>query len=166
MRLELWLTVYSQVCDRPLEHGHFIRRQIFKENWLSAVINYQYLCSEGVNLVTTFHLYAGYVWLELSSYVNCPIIVPNHSFVIVLCDLWLLESFCFLLHTGPWTSGREGCDLNAPFMTEHLPSVTPCTLTISWSLLIAVSTVKVGFFVVQSKFKRCTKLGSCAILLC
>lgn len=68
-----------------------------------------------------------------------PDYVPNHGFVIVTHDLWLLESFCFLFHTGPWTSGREGCVINAPFMTEHLRSITPYTLTRSGSLLTVLT---------------------------
>lgn len=97
-----------------------------------------------------------------------PDYVPNHSFVIVMCDLWRLESFCFLFHTGPWTLERDsyGCDINAPCMTEHLQTVTLCALTSSGSLLIAMSTEKLGFFDAQSRFKRCTKLGSCAVFLC
>lgn len=82
-----------------------------------------------------------------------PDYVQNHGFVITMYDLCLLQSFCFLFHTGPWTSGREGCDINAPFMTEHLQTVTPQGVTDPDQLCVSVNSC-INW---ESRFLWCTK---------
>lgn len=104
-----------------------------KESWLFLLQKPYPVHSStaGIGLMNPF-LSVLECWLTRSCAVNyrccefefsSPVMSRRHDFALILPDLWLLQSLCFLLCSGPWALERE-CYVDVSFVAE--PSTVTC----------------------------------------